>query len=115
MTDYDKLIQTMQEFCNPEAQELRLREKWTKAASIHALHIQLSDPAPDGDFEILFVSGEELDKIKTRLAQYDRVDEISFAAGVALAKEPNCCGGEFMIDEARIIAEVRNSQNYPAP
>lgn len=108
MDDHAKLIEAMKAFCAPEAQEKRLREKWAAATKIHTLHIQLSSPAPDGDFEILFVTDKEVENRKKLFSKSDRVDEISFAAGVALAKTKDCCGGAYTIEEARIIAQVHN-------
>lgn len=115
MQDWDKMIEAMQEFCAPEAREKRLREKWTKATDIKALHVQLDTPAPDGDFEILFIDAADCDRTMKIVKTAGKVDIISYIAGVALAKQNNCCGGEHSLMEAEIIAKVQKSDNYPAP
>lgn len=107
MDKYEKLIEAMQAFCAPEAQEKRLREKWSSAADICALHYDMShSPAPDGSFEILFVTPEEAEKALKVGSSIAYISKISFAAGVALARQSDCCGGSFELDAAKIIAQV---------
>lgn len=107
MDDKEKLIKTMREFCAPEAQEKRLREKWSKASGIYALHYDMTnDPAPDGTFEILFVTPEEAEKAIKATPNSPYISKISFAAGVALARQPDCCGGQIELKDAHIIVQV---------
>lgn len=102
MSAHDKLIKAMQDWIIDEPR--RLKEKWSKATEVYALHIHYADPAPDGDFEILFVTGAEADKKKKRFeTNGDRIDVISFANGMALAQEENCCGGSHSLEEAKAI------------
>lgn len=115
MKDWDKVIEAMQEFCTPEAEEKRLREKWSKVTDVLALHIHYHEPAPDGDFEILFIEADNAEKEAQRSASFGRVDIISYVAGVALAKQSNCCGGNFALKDAEMIAETRNPEHYPLP
>jgi len=103
--DSEKLTQAMQEFCKPEAQEKRLKDKWRDAGEACALHIQLDPPAPDGDFEILLIPRRDVDKM-LNLFKNDKIDVISFAAGVALSREHDCCGGVHTFQEAITIASV---------
>ena len=107
MDDRQKLIEAMRAFCAPEAQEKRLRDKWSKASDVCALHYDMSlNPAPDGTFEILFVTPEEAKKALKAGSSYGSVHQISFAAGVALARQSDCSGGIFELESAKIIAEV---------
>jgi hypothetical protein len=106
MDNLKGLIDAMKAFCKPEAQELRLQQKWSAATAIRTLHIQYNDPAPDGDFEILFVTDSELRKHQDMYSRDAKLTEISFAAGVALAREENCCGGTHILQEAKIIAAI---------
>ncbi|MFN3701453.1 MAG: hypothetical protein ACK4VI_08025 [Alphaproteobacteria bacterium] len=106
MDNLKGLIDAMTAFCRPEAQERRLRQKWSAATAIRTLHIQYNDPAPDGDFEILFVTDSELIKRRDMYSHDGTLTEISFAAGVALAREENCCGGSHTLQEAKTIASI---------
>ena len=103
MTDYDALIKAMQEFNAPQAREQRLKDKWSKANEICAIHVQypLNDPAPDGSFEILFVTETEADKMLQRGSSLGRLDKISFEMGVALAQTEDCCGGSHALEDAK--------------
>ncbi len=105
--NYDDFIKAMQEFCNPEAAEKRLRDKWSKAGDIVAIHIHYAEPEPDGTYEILFAFNDEAKKLtKTVQSPGDKIDVISFESGVLLAKQEECCGGTHSIEEAKIIASV---------
>lgn len=115
MQDWDKVIEAMQEFCAPEAEEKRLCKKWAKASDVKALHIHYDEPAPDGDFEILFVETEKAELEAQRSRGFGRVDIISYVAGVALAKQDNCCGGSFALKDAEIISATRDPNDYPPP
>lgn len=105
--DLDNYIAAVQEFCKPENQYARLAQKWSKATEIWALHYDMThDPAPDGTFEIMFVTPEEAEKALKRGSPYGTVSKISFAAGVALARQPDCCGGTYSLKEATVIATI---------
>ena len=106
----DDLIKAMQEFCSPETTEKRLRDKWSKAGDIVAIHIHYAEPAPDGTYEILFAFNHEAKKLtKTVQSPGDTIDIISFESGVLLAKQDECSGGTHSIEEAKIIASVNPS------
>lgn len=102
--DYQKRIKTMQEFCSPEGQAQRLRDQWSKATKIHAIHVQYSDPAPDGDFEILFVPPEKLAQAMD--CTFGITTEISIENAAFLAAQDDCSGGSYALADLRAIADV---------
>ncbi len=105
--DIDKFIAAVQEFARPENQVQRLKDKWSKAAEICAVHIDMThDPAPDGTFEILFLTPKEAQSWVDRDPIYNT--KISFISGVTLARHPDCSGGSFMLNEAKVIVAVND-------
>lgn len=90
--DLEETIKAMDRFLAPDAMDKRLIEKWRDAGEACALHFHLSPPAPDGDFAILLLPRRDVEKT-LKIFKKDRVDVISFAAGVALAQQPGCSGG----------------------
>ena len=102
--DIQKRIEAMQEFCKPEAQAQRLRDQWSKATKVHAVHIQYTHDAPDGDFEILFVPPEKLARAMN--SPYGITTEISIENAAFLATQDNCCGGSHALEDLRAIADV---------
>ncbi len=114
-TDHSALIRAMQEFCTPEAQEKRLRAKWSKAADICAMHFQYHTPAPDGTFEILFMTGAEADQRLKKGDSMTTMTKISFAAGLELAARPDCSGGSSVLKEVPIIRECMAPEKLESP
>ncbi|MCD8498379.1 MAG: hypothetical protein LRZ85_10150 [Alphaproteobacteria bacterium] len=92
------------------------REKEAEHAAsteVLALKITYEDPAPDGTFEILFMTREEANKwqndqiISGRWAtSKDVTEEVSFTDGVRLAKQPDCCGGLYALKDARKFQQI---------
>lgn len=89
--EFKKIASAMDEFLKPEAQEKRLKDKWRDAGEACALHFHLDPPAPDGNFEILLVPRRDVEKT-LKISKKSQIDIISFAAGVALAQQPDCSG-----------------------
>lgn len=103
--EFEKITKAMEEFLKPEAQEKRLTDKWRDAGEACALHFHLDPPAPDGNFEILLVPRRDIEDT-LKIFKKDRIDIISFAAGVALAQQPDCSGGWHTVQEAKKIIEI---------
>ena len=83
------------------------------ADEVLALKITYEEPAPDGTFEILFMTREEAVKFhQDRLTSgrwatsRDVIEEKTFAEGVALARRPDCCGGSYSLEEARRFQKI---------
>lgn len=60
------------------------------APEIVAIKVTYTAPIPDGNFEILFMRRKEADEYKS---PYGPTETLSFEEGVALARQPDCCGG----------------------
>ena len=83
------------------------------ATEVLALKITYDEPAPDGTFEILFMTRDEANKFhQDRITSgrwatsADIIEEKSFAEGVALARQGDCCGGSFSLEEARRFQRI---------
>lgn len=83
------------------------------ATEVLALKITYEEPAPDGTFEILFMTRDEATKFhQDRITSGrwatsgDVIEEKSFAEGVALARQPDCCGGLYSLEEARRFQKI---------
>ncbi|MCD8562878.1 MAG: hypothetical protein LRY54_02220 [Alphaproteobacteria bacterium] len=83
------------------------------AKEVLAIKIIHEKPAFDGTFEILFMTREEADEYhKQRIidgqwaTSKDIIEEVSFAEGVELAKQPDCIGGACILREARRFQKI---------
>ena len=89
------------------------QERQAAATEVLALKITYDEAAPDGTFEILFMTREEANKFhQDRITSgrwatsADVIEEVSFAEGVALARQADCCGGSFSLEEARRFQKI---------
>jgi hypothetical protein len=81
---------------------------YAAAPEVLALKITYEEPAPDGTFEILFMTRDEVQDYKKQqitgghwATSRDVIEEVSFAEGVALARRDDCCGGFYALKDAR--------------
>lgn len=91
------------------AEQAKQREAEHAAApEVIAIRITYKEPAPDGTFEILFMTRAEADHYKTDKSSeaFGSFEEISFAEGVALAQRNDCCGGYYALKEARRFQKI---------
>lgn len=91
------------------AEQAKQREAEHAAApEVVAIKITYKEPAPDGTFEILFMTRAEADDYKTGKSAgvFGPFEEISFAEGVALAQRNDCCGGYYALKEARRFQKI---------
>ncbi len=95
--EFNDLVKAMKAWLDPDGpyQQKILRDL---AADPVALNIKLSRPAPDGDFEIIFVKASEAEESVRRLSTlHDTIEILSFAEGMRLAQRPNCSGGAYIV------------------
>ncbi len=91
------------------AEQAKQREAEHAAApEVVAIKITYKEPAPDGTFEILFMTRAEVNEYKARpsAGAFGPFEEISFAEGVALAQRNDCCGGYYALNEARRFQKI---------
>lgn len=91
------------------AEQAKQREAEHAAApEVVAIKITYKEPAPDGTFEILFMTRAEANEYKARpsAGAFGPFEEISFAEGVALAQRNDCCGGSFSLQDARRFHQI---------
>ena len=104
-------LEQIREHFRQKAAEKQARQ--AAAAEVLALKITYEEAAPDGTFEILFMTREEADKFHhDRITSgrwatsADIIEEVSFAEGVALARRDDCCGGSYSLEEARRFQKI---------
>ncbi len=61
------------------------------APVVSAIKVTYDNPAPDGTFEILFMSRDDALKFESH---FGTAELLSFEEGVELARRPDCCGGQ---------------------
>lgn len=91
------------------AEQARQREAEHAAApEVVAIKVTYNEPAPDGTFEILFMTRAEADAYKTGKSAgvFGPFEEISFAEGVALSRRDDCCGGSYSLQDARHFHQI---------
>jgi hypothetical protein len=76
------------------------------APEVVAIKITYDIPQPDGIFEILFLTRVKADDYKGRANVFGSVEEIGFAEGVELARQPDCSGGSFALAEAQRFQKI---------
>lgn len=100
-----------------EAQKLQIRATFEKAhkereekyrtAEILAIKCTYNALSPDATFEILFMTREEANDYRNSNAGLlGKLEEITFAQGVALAKQDDCSGGVCSLRLARRFQQL---------
>lgn len=93
--DFNTLVNAMKEFLDPEGPH---QKKIMQELSVDpvALKFTMAEPAPDGNFEILFVSRADSTKKQSYAGECDTVEILSFADGMRLAQHKECSGGLYI-------------------
>lgn len=111
----EKLTAQQKQIIRRVFQEAQAAEEARHAAAteVLALKITMEEPAPDGTFEILFMTRAEADAFHQRrllegrwATSKDVIEEVSFAEGVRLARQPDCSGGQHILGVARRFVAI---------
>lgn len=106
----DKQLSEIKKFFK-DAHDKR-EKKQAEAKEVLAIKITMEEPAPDGTFEIMFMTRDEANEWqKNRITDgswatsQDIIEEISFAEGVTLARRQGCSGGFHALKQAKRFQE----------